>query len=149
MKPFNLEAAKRGEPIVTRDGRKAKFVAYVPEVKDEFKVIVYVEGTMNVLSYCDDGMYYSNCECATDLFMYSPPMRSINGHEYPEPVLEPLKCGQEYWLADFSVETFTIKFRWNESHSDLTWLKRGLIHLTHEAAEAHARAIILAGGGEV
>ena len=27
MKPFDLEAAKRGEPIITRDGVEAHFVA--------------------------------------------------------------------------------------------------------------------------
>lgn len=30
MKPFNLEAAKRGEPIQTRDGRKAAFIGVIP-----------------------------------------------------------------------------------------------------------------------
>ena len=88
MKPFDLEAAKRGEPIVTRDGRKAKFVAHLPEVKDEFKVIVYIEGAWSVMSYCDDGVYCTNREDANDLFMSPPPMSSINGHEYPEPVSE-------------------------------------------------------------
>jgi len=28
MKPFDLEAAKRGEPIITRDGVEAHFVAH-------------------------------------------------------------------------------------------------------------------------
>ena len=27
MKPFDLEAAKRGEPIITRDGVEAHFIA--------------------------------------------------------------------------------------------------------------------------
>ena len=31
MKPFDLEAAKRGEPIVTRGGEAAKFIAHVPD----------------------------------------------------------------------------------------------------------------------
>jgi hypothetical protein len=33
MKPFDLEAAKRGDPIVCRDGRPAKFIAHVPEAR--------------------------------------------------------------------------------------------------------------------
>lgn len=28
MKPFNLEAAKRGEPVQTKDGRKARILAF-------------------------------------------------------------------------------------------------------------------------
>lgn len=44
MKPFNLEAALRGEPCVTRDGRKA-FVKYVlPEKFNELHTLQgYVE----------------------------------------------------------------------------------------------------------
>lgn len=30
MKPFDLEAAKRGEPIISRNGNVVEFVARVP-----------------------------------------------------------------------------------------------------------------------
>lgn len=43
MKPFDLEAAKRGESIVTRDGREVKFIAHVPEAEPDTQVI-YLEG---------------------------------------------------------------------------------------------------------
>jgi hypothetical protein len=33
-KPFDLEAAKRGEPIMMEDGRPAKFLFHVPETKE-------------------------------------------------------------------------------------------------------------------
>lgn len=33
MKPFDLEAAKRGEPVQTRDGRKARIVCWDAEAK--------------------------------------------------------------------------------------------------------------------
>lgn len=40
MKPFDLEAAKRGEPIQCRDGVEVKFIAHVPEAHHSAKVIV-------------------------------------------------------------------------------------------------------------
>ena len=149
MKPFDLEAAKRGEPIVTRDGRKAKFVAYVPEAKNP-SVIALISGEVTIFG--GKGNFDADFEATQhDLFMSPPPMRSINGYEYPEPVREPLELGQCYWVP-FPAEdelTYVEGFKWSGGRVDMTWLKRGLIHLTPEAAVAHARAIILAGGGEV
>ena len=43
MKPFDLEAAKRGEPIVCRDGTPAKFVRHDPEL-GHAGLIVIVDG---------------------------------------------------------------------------------------------------------
>lgn len=42
MKPFDLEATKRGEPIVCRDGTPAKFIAHVPEAMASQQVVVLV-----------------------------------------------------------------------------------------------------------
>ena len=145
MKPFNLEAAKRGEPIVTRNGRKAKFVAHVTEAECE-KIVVLIDGVF--ACFYEGGKYYSDMEGSADLFMAPPPMRSINGYEYPEPVREPLEGGQEYWIAAPSDDILFMRSSWDDTEMEFVWLKRGLIHLTREAAEAHARAIILAGGGE-
>ena len=142
MKPFDLEAAKRGEPIVTRDGRKAKFIAHVPEAKHYQKIVLLMEG----------GLYSCNIDghgVDEIFFMAPPPMRSINGYEYPEPVQEPVRKGKTYFLADPGVSHSYQRMSWDGSDLEVTWLRRGLIHLTPEAAALHARAIILAGGGEV
>lgn len=151
MKPFDLEAAMRGEPIITRDGRPAKFVAYVPEAHISAQVIAIINGQAFTSHYGSDGSFYTSYEnCRkNDLFMAPPPMRSINGHEYPEPVRVPLDDGQEYFLVDPYAKLSFTSMTWAGGVSDMRWLIRGLIHLTREAAEAHARAIILACGGEV
>lgn len=148
MKPFDLEAAKRGEPIVMRDGRKVKFVAYVPEASPDSKIIV-VSDIGNVLIYREDGRVCPYREYDSDLVMTPPPMRSINGYEYPEPVREPLKDGQRYFIASPLSPKFFNSFVWGDYDLDLAWLKRGMIHLTSEAAVAHTRAIILGGGGKI
>lgn len=147
MRPFDLEAAKRGEPIVTRDGRPAKFVAHVPEADDR-EVVCLVDGELILFGKCGSFLD-KKIQDRMDLLMAPPPMRSINGHKYPEPVREPLKAGQEYSLADPSCSGLQHRMNWDGVALEFEWLKRGLIHLTPEAAEAHARAIVLAGGGEV
>lgn len=151
MKPFDLEAAKRGEPIVTRDGRKARFVAHIPEAPDAHKVIAFIEDGLPE-TFSSEGIFHiASGKTSLDLFMAPPPMRSIKGYEYPEPVREPLEIGQRYWipLAEEDDLTYAEGYEWGDSEVDMVWLKRGLIQLTREAAEAHARAIILASGGEV
>lgn len=78
MRPFDLEAAKRGEPIITRDGREAKFIAHVPEAKEEHRVIVLVE--RNPLPAHETGEYFDIRvgESKNDLFM-APKKRKVAG----------------------------------------------------------------------
>ena len=75
MKPFNLEAAKRGDPIVTRDGRKAKFIAHVPEADPSFKLAVLIDG--EIFTFAEAGNYWSDKKDSTlDLFM-APKKRTV------------------------------------------------------------------------
>ena len=48
MKPFDLEAAKAGAPIVTRDGRPAKFIAHVAEVHPNHRLLVLIDGDVHL-----------------------------------------------------------------------------------------------------
>lgn len=67
-RPFDLEKAKAGAPLITRDGRPAKFVAHVPEAEEDCRVIVLV-GT-NVLFHWENGPHYSrDGNSRHDLFM--------------------------------------------------------------------------------
>ena len=67
MKPFDLEAAKRGEPIVTRDGREAKFIAHVPDAIPQHQVLVLQD--REVVSLHVNGRYSANAAVARDIFM--------------------------------------------------------------------------------
>lgn len=68
MKPFDLEAAKRGEPIVTRDGREAKFIAHVPEARPSYRTVVLIGG--ETFSLWDSGYYWeSTRNSPNDIFM--------------------------------------------------------------------------------
>lgn len=75
--PFDLARAMAGEPIVTRDGRKARFVAHVPEAEDH-KVVAFVDGQGVSINFCETGHTYSqNHEHGIDLLMAPKPKRTV------------------------------------------------------------------------
>lgn len=68
--PFNLEAAKAGAPLITRDGRPVKFIAHVPEVSnEECKVIVLINGKCRCDHFAESGKWVTCSESDVDLFM--------------------------------------------------------------------------------
>jgi len=71
-----------------------------------------------------------------------PETITINGHEVPCPVREPLEKGQVYWCVAPDSDTYTDTFLWGDDDLDKRLLRRGLIHLTKEAAVAHAEALL-------
>ena len=80
MKPFDLEAAKRGEPIVCRDGTPAKFIAHVPEAHPTQRLVVLIGE--NILGYLESGSWTGVNEDDTDLFM-APKKRTVWVNFYP------------------------------------------------------------------
>lgn len=78
-RPFDLEAAKRGEPLVTRNGLSVKFVAYVPEAT-EYPVIAFIEGGIAPDTFTDKGRYCAGPwseDCGRDLFMAPKPTQTV------------------------------------------------------------------------
>ena len=67
MREFNLEAAKRGEPIVCRDGTPAKFVAHVLEAHPTQRLVVLVGE--NIFGYMESGSWTGIKQDHADLFM--------------------------------------------------------------------------------
>jgi len=76
MKSFDLEAAKRGEPIVTRNGINATFIAHVPELGELHRVLYTVPNNDYALSCTEDGRHYTNSQSGYDLFM-APKKRTV------------------------------------------------------------------------
>ncbi|EMO7834961.1 hypothetical protein AB2842_000859 [Morganella morganii] len=73
-------------------------------------------------------------------YRLKPNFIDINGHQVPEPVREPLQAGRQYWVAD--VTKWDDEWYWNDDNRYNLWLKRGLIHLTKEAADIHIAALL-------
>lgn len=82
MKPFSLEAAKAGDPIITRDGRKARFIAHVPEFDKGYRIVVAIEGNCSVSEFYESGRGSESRENAYDLFM-APERRTVYVNLYP------------------------------------------------------------------
>lgn len=77
--PFDLEAAKRGEPLVTREGRKATLVAFRPEAK-AFPFAAYIEGCESLHTFNIKGEFGKGLTARGnrhDLFMAPKPKRTV------------------------------------------------------------------------
>ena len=66
----------------------------------------------------------------------------IGKYDVPEPVREPLEDDKEYWGVDLMAEELAWKYKWNNAVFCNLMLRRGLIHLTKEAAVIHAKALL-------
>ena len=66
-RPFNLEEALAGKPVVTRDGRSVKIAGYNPEAEKYETVIGWAHGLSK--SWSDKGVYILETEHQLDLFM--------------------------------------------------------------------------------
>lgn len=82
-KPFDLERALAGDPVVTREGRP---VTQLVKFKDANCDIYAVYGVVDdsVESWCVDGRYCANSdECEYDIFM-APKKRTVWVNLYPD-----------------------------------------------------------------
>lgn len=123
LKPFDIEAAKAGKPVCTRDGRKARIICF--DAKGDKPIIALVEmGTAETPNnYPIDGKAVSAKEASCDLMML-PEKRngwvnvynhlgvitlSHNPFDTKEEALEGLKSasGRAYCID-------TIKINWEE-----------------------------------
>lgn len=78
-------------------------------------------------------------------YRIKPKTIRIGEIDVPEPVRSAPMKQQKYYVAHpLSGAYMTL---WDGNETDNQWLRNGLIHLTREAAELHAKALILVSGG--
>ena len=70
MKEFDLEAAKNGAAVCTRDGRPARIICYDAK-GGGYPIIVLIDdgGIENPVDVNENGEYFEGCEDEDDLFM--------------------------------------------------------------------------------
>jgi hypothetical protein len=68
MKPFNLEKALAGEPVVTRDGKPVTNLTLFP-IKYEFPLYGVVEGDIRTYTKCGHRIADATSQTDGDLFM--------------------------------------------------------------------------------
>ncbi len=66
LKPFNLERALAGDPVVTRDGRPVTQIAKF-DIKHPYPVVITIGG--DISHYTIDGRFFEGSESCGDLFM--------------------------------------------------------------------------------
>ncbi|UCR75344.1 hypothetical protein vBAfQDWS535_54 [Alcaligenes phage vB_Af_QDWS535] len=112
MKPFDLQAALRGDPVVTKEGTKVTSIKFF---EDAFKSPHNVRGVMNghIASFNEKGEHASR---AQDLHLFMAPKKeyvnlywTANGRSlavegpYSEPGMHP-RIGRHYYAMDVEVE---------------------------------------------
>lgn len=72
MKEFDLEKAKAGHPVCTRDGYEARILCFDREGQHPIVALVKDAGNETIFSYDNMGRYSNDGrECLCDLFMKS------------------------------------------------------------------------------
>lgn len=72
MKPFNLEEAKAGKPVVTRTGRPVRILCWDAKGRDPIVGLVELETTSYLIQCGKDGVFTrEDIETDQDLFMKS------------------------------------------------------------------------------
>ena len=74
LKPFDIQKAKAGKPVCTRDGRKARIICFDAKKIDEKNIIAlvpskYCPGFEDLIAYPNNGNYYRGHESDGDLMM--------------------------------------------------------------------------------
>ena len=75
-------------------------------------------------------------------FRVKPKTISINGIEVPAPEQQALDTGTIYYMPSLLNSTLFGCCSWDNDGEDKRTLSRGLVHLTKEAAEQHAKALL-------
>lgn len=145
LKPFDLQAALSGKPVMLRDGTKAFVRCHETELPvDDSECLMGCTQSGCWMSWCESGHYYDpdNTDTEDIIGMY-PETRIINGFAVPIPVQESLASHTTYYYPVLhSVDYFNI----DEWYDDEMWherfLERGLIFLCEEDAIANAKAMM-------
>lgn len=74
LKPFDIEAARQGKPVCTRDGRKARIICFDAKRKDEKNIIALIPSKEypefeDLIAYPNNGNYHGGHENDGDLMM--------------------------------------------------------------------------------
>ena len=81
------------------------------------------------------------------MFRLAQAMITVGDVSFPMPESEPLKGGEQYWVAAPTVAAYTASVSWTGDQFDKWALSRGLVHRSKEDAIKHSKALIELSGG--
>lgn len=120
LKPFDLEKAKAGKPICTRDGRKARIICFDRRDTDNHCIVALIEDKELpnkewVRSYFDNGKYLSGDEESIHDLMMLPEKKEGWVNIYRTQIYTTLeKAEKAYRIAGDDNYLETIKVEWEE-----------------------------------
>ena len=145
--PFDIEKAKNGTTICTREGTVVEWGAHLPKANENERVVVTHKGY--VYFYNENGKS-SYSQAGGDLFIRQETI-TINGVEVPAPLKEAPEEGTMVFIASPSgvIQGFENWFSWSRGSVIANYLlKAGLLHPDACGAYEHMCALVLASGGE-
>lgn len=71
LKPFDLEAAKAGKPVCTRDGRKARIICFDAKCNKPIVALIYDCNKETVFQYLESGRFFVDQIDKYDLMMFT------------------------------------------------------------------------------
>lgn len=144
LKPFNLQEALKGKPVLLREGLKAYVRHHETEISTTAGEVLlgYIEG-IGSWNWCVEGDYNTyGFESKHDIVGMFPETRIINGFKVPVPEKDAPVLGVIYYTADASDKEFYLDFVWDGAYYDIRLLERGLVFTCKEDAVANAKAMI-------
>lgn len=122
LKPFDLEKAKAGAKVVTRDGRPVRIICW-DRVDDTYPIVALVKCTENgkteerILIYTNEGRYWDGVDKnINDLFMAPTVV---------ERWMNVYKCGNGYSFSNYRSEQEALQHKNNYSDyvttTKITW----------------------------
>ena len=118
LKEFDLEAAKAGKPVCTRDGRKVRIICFDAKRKDKKKIIALVPskdypGFEDLIAYPNNGNYYGGHENDGDLMML-PERKEGWVNVYNDTPIYDTKERAELGALTVRKRIATVKISWEE-----------------------------------
>ena len=116
MKPFNLEAAKAGRPVCTRNGRKARIICFDRRDDNNYNIVALIEdkNREEVRSYYNDGKYLSCDEEAPLDLMMLPEKKEGWVNVYNDSIIYDTKEEALNGRSEFRGYIDTVKVSWEE-----------------------------------
>lgn len=148
LKPFDLQLALKGEPVMLRSGEKAYIRHHETEllVENGWQLIGFIvrEGVESVFESWDTrGRFYGKeQDDENNIIGMWPKMRIINGFEVPAPETKVLKNYADFYIVAPTASCLYNTATWTGLSTQIIWLMRGLIFLKKEDAIANAKAML-------
>lgn len=118
LKPFDLEAAKAGKPVCTRDGRKARIICFDAKCNKPIAALIYDCNKETVFQYLENGRFFVDQIDKYDLMMLPQKKEGwINIYKDFEDTVCCAYLTKEDALKNRSIEDgyiTTIKIEWEE-----------------------------------